>query len=106
MTNKIILNKRLLEQQGIDKWGEERIIELHRQLDDVLEHPELYNNPVYKIEQLEFWLQEAWGFEEDRNMHSYWHRIKGCTCPNLDNLDRRGTTYRVISGSCPWHSVE
>ena len=46
MTNKIILNKRLLEQQGIDAEGEERIIELHRQLDDVLRRPDFYSNPV------------------------------------------------------------
>ena len=106
MTNKIILSKRLLEQQGIDAEGEERIIELHKQLDDVLKHPKSYENPVDKIEQLEYDLQEAWGFEKDRNMHSYWHRIKGCCCGSCDNLERRGTPYRVISGSCPWHSVE
>lgn len=106
MTNKIILNKRLLEQQGINAEGEERIIELHKQLDGVLKYPKSYENPVDKIEQLEYDLQEAWGFEKDRNMHSYWHRIKECCCGSCDNLDRRGTPYRVISGSCPWHSVE
>ena len=106
MSNKIILNKRLLEQQGIGVEGEERILELHRQLDDVLKYPESYENPVDKIEQLEYDLQEAWGFEKDRDMHSYWHRIKFCNCGSCDNLERRGTPYRVISGSCPWHSVE
>lgn len=106
MTNKIILNKRLLEQQGIDAEGGERILELHKQLDGVLKHPKSYENPVDKIEQPEYDLQEAWGFDKNRNMHSYWHRISGCLCAKLDNLDRRGTPYRVISGSCTWHSVE
>lgn len=100
-----MLNKQLLEKQGIDEEGEKLILSLHEQLQDVLHRPKAYENPVDLIEDLEYCLQNAWKFGRDRDKHSWWMEIKGCTCPRMENLDRCGTTYRVISGNCPWHNI-
>ncbi len=99
------LNKALLLKQGIDKETEALLEDEYNFLDSVLREPEYYTDPVAEIEKREFNLQRLWGFPQDRNYHRYWAHIKGCTCKlhQMDNADRWGTPYRVISQSCHWH---
>lgn len=97
------LNKKLIYKQGLTFETVEKLEALHRALEDVIESPSSYEDAVFEIEQLEFKMQELWGFTQDRNYHAHWLRIKGCTCPKLDNKDRLGTPYRVLSKDCPWH---
>jgi len=56
-----------------------------------------------KVEEIEFELQAEWGFTLDRNFHSYWCEVPHCQCPLLDNTERMGTPYRVVSENCPIH---
>jgi hypothetical protein len=59
--------------------------------------------PMLKeLTQIEFDLQEAWGFPKDSNFHRFWD-IPGCTCPTIDNNERIGTGYFIINGGCPLH---
>ena len=58
------------------------------------------------IENVEFQLQEAWGFGRNVNFHSYWYRVPHCTCPKLDNKDSFGTAIRHINENCPVHGGE
>lgn len=55
-----------------------------------------------EIEQLDFKLQKAWNFPEDRNFHE-WYNIPKCICPKSDNKHKSGTEYRVIRETCPVH---
>jgi len=57
---------------------------------------------VKDIENLEFKLQRAWGFPQDRNFHR-WFEVPRCTCAKMDNQDRSGTEYRVYNLDCPVH---
>lgn len=75
----------------------------YAELDALLSRPEDFENPVLKIENIEFRLQELWKFGKDKDKHSYWMQVEDCTCPIEDNLDRFGTGYRVYSQSCKWH---
>lgn len=54
------------------------------------------------LERLEYALQQAWGFPQDRNKHMWWRALK-CTCPTMDNEDAYGTEYRCINMKCPVH---
>jgi hypothetical protein len=58
---------------------------------------------VKMVENIEYDLQECWGFNKDVSFHSYWYRIKGCTCPKIDNADRFGTEVRVYNAGCKFH---
>jgi hypothetical protein len=55
------------------------------------------------IEELEYQMQELWGFEKNRNMHRYWVECPKCTCPKLDNLQSRGSIYRIYNCDCLIH---
>lgn len=98
----VVLNKELLKSQGVED-RVDTLTSLHKILDTVLKNPEDFLDPVAAIEEIEFTLQSVWKFSEDRNYHSHWLRIKGCTCPVLDNKLLMGTPHRIISDACPWH---
>lgn len=81
------------------------ISELHSNLADIKHYPENYDDPVQLIEDIEFTLQGLWKFPRDVTFHSHWFEIKGCTCPQMDNLDPkfRGRG-KITAGDCPWHA--
>lgn len=48
-------------------------------------------------------LQELWGFPIDGTYHE-WYEFPHCTCPKMDNKERRGTKYQVFTVGCPIHT--
>lgn len=101
--SRVMLNENLIKEKGLSEETVEKIIEIHGLMDDVLEDPEDYDDPVALVEQYEYWLQELWGFPQDRDYHIHWVRTKGCTCPKADNRLWAGLDMRFLSRSCPWH---
>ena len=101
-----ILNEKLVESQGITGTDTQKILNLHSKLNDITNNPENYNNPVELIREIEFKLQALSKLPLDENFHSHWLSIKGCECPRTDNYERMSTQYKIISGICPWHSIE
>lgn len=101
-------NKRLIKEKGI---GEEvvALIEKHTTiLWCLLTRPELYGEPknvAHRIEIQEYTLQALWGFDQDSRYHTYWNKVKGCTCAKMDNDDMVGSHYRSINGNCPFHGI-
>ena len=83
------------KKQTLRKW--------YNELGKVLDNPELYDDPVRRIEEIEYLLQSTWGFPENKASHSYWNKIKGCTCPKDDNFFAFGTGVRYYNSSCKWH---
>ena len=55
------------------------------------------------VKDIEFALQSNWNFEQNEDYHSYWFRLPGCQCPIIDNQERMGTPYKIITQSCPYH---
>jgi len=55
------------------------------------------------IEEIEFLMQRAWGFEEDAAFHTWWYQAPHCTCPPIDNAERFGSKNKVIRQDCPLH---
>ena len=101
-----MLNRELVKKQNLSAEDVAALEKLHEWLDDVVSNPRNYTYPVALIEEIEFQMQRLWKFEENITMHTHWLRIKGCTCPRLDNMERRGTPYRVTMGDCPWHGFK
>jgi len=103
------LNPRLAQRQGVTVEGLKTIKNVHRKIlklfdkiraeDDVLELHLL----AEKITELDFQLQDAWGFERDANFHTWWYKAPKCTCAKMDNHDYLGTPLNSINLSCPLH---
>ena len=110
LNNKPILklNGRLAERQKITKEQLENLKQLHA--DRILIEQQL--DQAHRQEDITFlfreWtkiqrqLQANWNFEVNDNFHPS-HRLPHCSCGKLDNDDRLGTPYKVVTRGCPIH---
>ena len=110
VTTKGHLNPLLIARQKLNNDDLDKIVELHGELHEVFDEMEKNEHDVPKlrnlalvVKQLEFDLQEAWGFDKNEDWHSWWFQVPHCTCPNLDNFDLIGTRLRIINDGCPVH---
>jgi len=115
MVNKdqIHLNNRLIDRQGLNDTEVDNVKELHLELERFFDEVSNLNprkiseidanSIVDTVERIEFAMQEAWKFEPNSKMHSWWFRTPHCKCPHMDNQDVLGTDLRYISSSCPLH---
>ena len=80
------------------------IIEYMKQLDPKEDLQELKN--LYKLYiDNQYDLQLAWGFTADPSYHD-WFEVPHCTCPKMDNRERKGTKYQIYNQDCPFHGWE
>jgi len=110
-----VLNDQLLDRQGIGAVQLRELKKLHRQKYRTFQQ---IQNQIYlgipsrakldalvaKVTNIEFGLQDVWGFPRDENYHQ-WFRLPGCSCPKLDNADFVGTALRIYSHDCPLHKM-
>lgn len=54
------------------------------------------------LTELEFRLQELWGFPKDAKFHRFWLTPK-CDCPKWDNEDSYPTGYSIVNMGCLLH---
>lgn len=102
----IVLNKRLLDNQNawsnLDAikdahWLKLMVYEMLEETSDRDTLKSLGND----LTEIEFELQDLWGFPLDANYHRFWEYPK-CTCPKMDNAD--WYPHRsVIQKDCPLH---
>jgi hypothetical protein len=103
-----IVSDTLAEQRNISDEFLERIKKLHLKRFQVKEEMtktcdrSRLSMLANMIKNIEFELQGLWGFERDYSMHD-WFDVPKCTCPKIDNRDRKGTGYQIISLDCPVH---
>lgn len=103
------LNGKLVEKQGLDQDRVNILKALHQEMHNVKKEFEKTDDPVelhelaLTVEGLEFMMQEAWGFEKNRDYHTHWIDVPKCTCPKMDNKENYGTKYRIIRDDCPVH---
>lgn len=96
-------SKELMNKQNLPTYKRESLEFIYKEMTMVLNRPELYEDPVQHVEALEYSMQIMWGFSPYSDYHSYWNKIKGCTCPQMDNYELVGNGRRYISGDCPFH---
>lgn len=114
VSGKESLSPALIKKQNRTDEDLEMIVELHGELHlafDEMEKVDLQKDLgaqhlkdlALVVKEIEFRLQEAWGFKRNSNNHSWWFQVPHCLCPQLDNWDRVGTEYAIIVGNCPIH---
>lgn len=105
----LTLNKRIIDQQNCWK-NLERIKALYLEKMKLYEKlqrsrkKETLKDLDVQVTQLEFNLQDLWGFERDARYHRFWERPK-CKCSKLDNSDSY-PYIQYINGNCPLHGNE
>jgi hypothetical protein len=105
------INPMLIESKEIDDAGIQRIISIHQQRCELFDDFERMENPptdvlkqgAERLKEIEFELQEAWGFERDSDYHNWWFKFPPCKCPKVDNEELMGCDRRIYSGDCPVH---
>lgn len=108
MKYRVKLNPNFLRKQNIDEAGEKVILELHELRLNIDDKMKSEDDPVKlkildkEYTEIEFKLQDAWGFPRNAHYHRFWNRPK-CTCPKMDNEDAYSTKYSIINHSCPLH---
>jgi len=103
------IKKDMLVKQGISEETLKQMKSVYDEMDELFKQIEKEEDAsqlkvlANKIPDLEYRLQELWGFRKDSRYHRYWFKAPKCTCPVLDNLDNLGTDIREISPFCPLH---
>lgn len=107
------LNEALVKRQGLSDVQVLRIQDLHGERRALFNEMKLKDradrslaDDAKALRQIEFSLQEAWGFDQDENFHSWWFQAPHCRCPKLDNADRIGTKYHIYADDCPLHGSQ
>ena len=109
----IKINSSLVKQKKINDETLNKIKELHLSKLKIFDEIENYkietgNDIVIlhklanKLTEIEFQLQELWGFNKDADFHRFWLTPK-CICPKMDNEENYGDIYSIISDNCPLH---
>ena len=107
----LMINPHLVMNRKLAIKDIERIKQLHMirlKLFDLMNHTFCYKIlqiSVERLENLEFALQRAWHFSEDRLLHSWWFQAPYCTCPKNENWEHWGIK-RIINPNCILHRKE
>jgi hypothetical protein len=105
----IYLNSSLVKEQKLSQQKITKLLKLHflqaaaKDLMDHVENVKMLPKLAAVIEDLNFQMQELWGFNRDADFH-HWYEVPRCTCPKMDNKDRFGTNQRIYSSECPVHN--
>lgn len=107
--NRYNLNESLAISQGLCQENFDKLILLYDDLKDIIKkiesesETEIIKKLVVQIIELEYTIQETWKFERNADMHYFTFIPRTCKCPKLDNMDYRGTPYRLYNTDCPIH---
>jgi len=109
MNKEVCLNQKWIKDKVIDADGVAKLEEIHAKRIDLFNRIEKetdvikLNEMAKEIDEIDFALQDAWGFEKDIKYHTWWYRLPKCTCPKMDNREMVGTDLRITSLDCPLH---
>lgn len=105
------LNKMLVDSRGLTEEDVDRLKWLNTALWDleatIIDKESLTKEEALEyalsVQDIEFSMQNAWGFDENANMHSRWYDDQNCSCPKLDNQDALGSSLKYYSFECKIH---
>jgi hypothetical protein len=109
MNKEVCLNQNWIKDKVIDLDGIAKLEGVHAKRIDLFNRIEKETDIVKlhemakEIDEIDFELQDGWGFDRDKRYHTWWYRLPKCTCPKMDNKDRLGTDYCIINRDCPLH---
>lgn len=103
------LNANMVERQKLTPERIKKLKELHRERQSIFDMMEIstvksqLRELVKDLQEVEFQMQDAWRFPRDARYHSWWYKAPKCTCPKMDNDERRGTCLSIINQLCVLH---
>lgn len=103
-----LVSRRMLDEQGA--WSSlEKIKELHlnrfdleRNIELAVDHKALLSELLRDWTELQFQLQDIWGFKRDATRHKWWY-LPNCSCSKIDNNWRYPSEEYVMSLECKIH---
>lgn len=105
------INPVLAERQNVSDDVLKNIIMFHRirlRMHDYIEKTddrEKLRVINHSLVNLEFKLQDLWGFERNIDYYRFWY-VPKCTCPKMDNDDNYPLGMYYRSKDCPLHGLE
>ena len=105
---RIGLNSALVKQQGLSQEDVNVILDLHEERIELFEKFEFVDilpthyihQMVLELEEIEYLMQSAWGFKQDKDKHTWWNKVPNCTCEQNDTYFQ---SPRKIEKSCKVH---
>lgn len=96
----------LIARQEIEFESLTKIIALQKEREDLMDIMRMGGLKLgalasKQVTQIEYELQELWGFPLDFNYHRHWQH-PGCTCPKLNN-ECRYPHGAIVKQDCPLH---
>lgn len=98
---------RLIVEQNISEQEEIALSVIHHRMAEFLNNPDRVDPELAQgiVTGFEYVLQAVWKFPLDNSYHRYGNNLNGCTCPQLDNLERVGrTNTRLVNPECKFHA--
>lgn len=105
----IELNLELIQSNDLTKQQIENILELHRERMELFYSQSEFDNRIKLnifndlVEKIEFALQKEWGFDINRDYHTWWFQVPNCTCSKHINMATFGKPERFVNDCCPIH---
>ena len=107
-----VLNEKLLDSQNV-RHNVTKILDEHEKINMLFMYAMSKKNLSFDereriktaLKNMEYTLQELWGFPRDENRHTHRLRLPGCTCPKDDNREMIGKIGWWVNEHCPWHSI-
>lgn len=100
------INKKIVEKINIDNVALDKIKLLHSIAENIINFPELWDNPLLKLGMIEYELQLAWGLPLDESYHYYSFKLKDCICPKEDNMLMLGSGMFLVDVDCKYHGIK
>lgn len=106
------LNEGLAEKQGLTQDEFDELTHLYHQMKllinllDVESTEEETQKLVQELRDVEGKIQQQWKFPLNDTFHYFTFLTKRCICPKMDNMDRRGTSYKIYTLGCPIHLIK
>ena len=88
-------NLTLIRHSHVYKW------QLYKEMEEA-HNPKDLQVIAKKVEELEFYQQELWGFPKDACRHKFW-LMPQCECPKISNEEKYGSGYVEYADFCPIH---
>jgi len=106
------LNEELANRQGLTQDEFDELTHLYHQMKllinllDVESTEEETQKLVQELRDVEGKIQQQWKFPLNDTFHYFTFLTKRCICPKMDNMDRRGTSYKIYTLGCPIHLIK
>ncbi len=103
--NKLLLIKQKVSDENLELLKHAHIYKFNLYTEmGAADSPAEFKVIAKKITDVEYYMQELWGFPKDIKMHRFWE-LPHCNCAKIDNEERYGTGIYIYSKNCPIHSI-